>query len=95
MYDCPILAFANYTKSFLLETDVSKDGLGAVLSQKQTDGRYHSVAYGRRALMPHETSYHSTTLEFLELKWVVTEHFKEYLPYQPFLVKTDNNLLPT
>ena len=31
----PVLAFANYTKPFLLETDVSKDRLGAVLSQKQ------------------------------------------------------------
>ena len=33
------------------------------------------------------------SFEFLALKWVVTEHFKEYLPYQPFLVKTDNNPL--
>ena len=37
----PILAFADYTKPFLLETDVSKDGLGAVLLQKQADGWYH------------------------------------------------------
>ena len=43
--------------------------------------------------MPHEKSYHSTKLEFLVLKWVVTEHFKEYLPYQSFLVKTDNKPL--
>ena len=34
----PILAFADYTKEFLLETDVSKEGLGAVLSQNQADG---------------------------------------------------------
>ena len=34
----PVLAFANYTKLFLLETDASKDRLGAVLSQKQADG---------------------------------------------------------
>ena len=34
----PILAFTNYTKEFLLETDASKEGLGAVLSQKQVDG---------------------------------------------------------
>ena len=27
------------------------------------------------------------------LKWAITEHFKEYLLYQPFLVKTDNNPL--
>ena len=34
----PILAFVDYAKPFLLETDVFKDGLGAVLSQKQADG---------------------------------------------------------
>ena len=43
--------------------------------------------------MPHEKNYHSTKLEFFALKWMVTEHFKEYLPFQPFLVKTDNNPL--
>ena len=32
-------------------------------------------------------------LEFLALKWAVTEHFREYLLYQPFVVKTDNNPL--
>ena len=41
----------------------------------------------------HEKNYHSTKLEFLALKWAITEHFKEYLLYQPFLVKTDNNPL--
>ena len=89
----PVLAFANYTKPFLLETDASKEGLGAVLSQKQMDGWYHLVAYGSRALTPHKKNYHSTKLDFLALKWVVTEHFKEVLPYQPFLVKTNNNPL--
>ena len=77
----PVLAFADYTKPFLLETDASKDGLGAVLSQKQADGQYHPVAYGSRALTPHEKNYHLTKLEFLALKWAVTEHFKEYLSY--------------
>ena len=47
----PILAFADYTKLFLLEADASKDGLGAILSQKQW---YHPISYGSRALMPHE-----------------------------------------
>ena len=32
-------------------------------------------------------------LEFLALKWAIMEHFKEYLLYQPFLVRTDNNPL--
>ena len=89
----PVLAFADYTKDFLLKTDASKEGLGAVLSQKQEDGRFHPVAYGSQALTMHEKNYHSTKLEFLPLKWAITEHFKEYLLYQPFLVKTDNNPL--
>ena len=43
--------------------------------------------------MPHEKNYHSTKLEFLALKWAVAEHFKEYLPYQSFLVRMGNNPL--
>ena len=41
----------------------------------------------------HEKNYRSTKLEFLVLKWAATEHFREYLLYQSFLVKTDNNPL--
>ena len=89
----PVLDFADYTKQFLLETDASKDGLGAVLSQKQADGWCHPVASGRRSLTPHKINYHSTKLEFLALKWAITEHFKEYVPYQSFVVRMGNNPL--
>ena len=89
----PVLAFANYMKDFLLKTDASKEELGVVLSQKQAYGHYHPVAYGSWALTYHKKNYHSTKLEFLALKWAITEHFKEYLLYQPFLVKTDTNPL--
>ena len=61
--------------------------------KKQADGCYHLVAYGSQALTAHEKNYHSTKLEFLALKWDVKEHFMEYLLYQPFLVRTDNNPL--
>ena len=88
-----VLAFADYTNKFLLETDASKEGLGTVFSQKQADGQYHPVTFGSQALMAHEKNYHSIKLEFLVLKWAVTEHFKEYLPYWPFLVRPDNNPL--
>ena len=89
----PVLAFTDYTKNFLLETDALKEGLGAVLSQKQEDGQFHLVAYGSRALTMHEKNYHSMKLEFIALKWAIMKHFEEYLLYQPFLVKTDNNSL--
>ena len=77
----PVLAFVNYMNDFLCEMDASKEGLGAVLSQKQADEHYHPVAYGSQALTAHKKNYHSTKLEFLALKWAVTEHFKEYLLY--------------
>ena len=89
----PVLAFADFKKPFLLETDASIEGLGAVLSQEQDDGRYHPVAYASRGLKGGKLKYHSSKLEFLALKWAMTEQFREYLQYQPFLVRTDNNPL--
>ena len=72
----PVLVFPDFEKPFLLETDASGEGLGAVLSQKQDDGHYHPVAFGSRALTPSEQNYHSSKLEFLALKWSITEHFR-------------------
>ena len=46
----PVLVFPDFDKPFLLETDASKEELGAVLSQKQSDGRYHPVAFGSHSL---------------------------------------------
>ena len=64
-----------------------------MLSQKQDDGQYHPVAYASRGLKGGESRYHSSKLEFLALKWAVTDQFKEYLQYQPFLIQMDNNPL--
>ena len=89
----PVLVFPDFNKPFLLKTDTSKEGLGAVLSQKQSDGHYHPVAFGSHSLMLSEKNYHSSKLEFLTLKWNIMEHFKEYLVYSPFVVQTDNNPL--
>ena len=89
----PVLVFLDFDKPFLLETDASKEGLGAVLSQKQDDGHYHPVTFGSHSLTPMERNYHSSKLEFLTLKWSMMEHFKEYLVYAPFVVRSDNNPL--
>ena len=82
----PVLAFADLKRPFLLETDASKYGLGAILQQVQEDGKYHPIAYASCALWGSEANYHSLKLEFLALKWPVTQQFKEYLMYQPFTV---------
>ena len=70
--EAPVLALADFNKPFLLKTDASKQGLGAVLSKKQMDGQYYPVAYASQSLTVHEHNYHSTKQEFLALKWAVS-----------------------
>ena len=84
--------FPDFDKPFMLEMDTSKEGLGAVLSPKQSDGKY-PITFGSCSLTLSEKTYHSSKLEFLALKWSVTEYFKEYLRYVPFVVRMDNNPL--
>ena len=64
-----------------------------MLSQKKNDGKWHHVAFGSCELEGGEAKYHSSKLEFLALKWAVTEQFCEYLQYRPFKVLMDNNPL--
>ena len=89
----PVLVITDFKKPFQLETDASKEGLGAVLLQETDDGQYHLVAFTSCELKGGEPKYHSSKLEFLALKWAVTEQFREYLQYQPFAIRMDNNPL--
>ncbi len=99
LIDClvqpPVLAFPDFSKPFVLHTDASNKGLGAVLYQQQ-DGKLRVIAYGSRALSKSEKNYylHSGKFEFLALKWAITERFRDYLYYAPFFtVYSDNNPL--
>ena len=87
------MAYANYKKPFKLHTDASENRLGAVLYQKQDDGTDHIIAYASQTLSKPEKNYEVHKLEFLALKWSVTERFHEYLYGGHFEVYTDNNLL--
>ena len=88
----PLLAYPDPNKEYLLKMDALKLRLGAVLSQKQSDERYHPVAFRSRALHGVEVNYHSTKLEFLAMKWSI-EHFQTYLLGHCFKGHTDNNPL--
>ena len=91
----PVLVYADFSRPFILETDASHEGLGAVLSQ-ETDAGVRPVAYASRGLRPSEQNmdnYSSMKLEFLALKWAMTEKFREYLLGHRCVVFTDNNPL--
>ena len=67
----PVLVYPHFGQgqSFLLETDASGVGLGAILSQRQEDGKYHPVAYASRSLLPNERNYPISELEILAIVW--------------------------
>ena len=89
----PVLAYADYKRPFKLTTDASKKGLGAVLSQEGEYGRERPVAFASRTLNKAERNYTTHKLEFLALKWSITDRFLEYLYGSTFEVYTDNNPL--
>ena len=94
--EAPVLAYPDYSKLFILETDALLKGLGTVLSQKGDDNEIRVVAYTSRSLQPSEKSmreYSSAKIELMALKWSVCDKFKDYLLGSKFTVFTDNNPL--
>ena len=87
-----ILAYTDFSKTFKLHTDACTLGLGAILYQNQ-DGDDHIIGYGSRSLSRTEHRYLAHKLEFLALKWAITEQFHEYLYSNNFVIYTNNNPL--
>ncbi|CAH8642613.1 unnamed protein product [Dicrocoelium dendriticum] len=91
----PILSFPDLSPSagqFILDTDASDTGIGAVLSQVGSDGLEHVIAYGSRCLSKPERNYCVTRKELLALV-VYTKHFRHLLLGQRFVVRTDHQAL--
>ena len=73
----PILAYADYRKPFQLQTDANDLRLGSVLYQKNDEGHQRVIAYASRSLSHTEHNYPAHKLEFLALKWAITDRFHE------------------
>ena len=76
--EVPVLSYPSFNKVFILETDTSAQGLGAILLQQQDDGQVHPVVYASRALSPSERNYSITEMEKLVVVWAIS-HFQFYL----------------
>ena len=59
-----------------LHTDDNKLGIGAVLKQEQ-EGQKKVISYASRSFNPAEKNYPASKLEFLPLKWAITEKFND------------------
>ena len=88
----PILTLPNWSRPFILDTDASDTGIGAVLSQLQENGSECVVAYASRVLSKQERNYCVTRRELLAVV-AFLQHFRQYLLGTPFTIRTDHSAL--
>ena len=88
----PILQSPDFTRPFVLQTDASDRGVGAVLTQKDDDGQEHPVSYYSRKLLPREQRYSKVEKELLAIKLAVNA-FRVYLLGRHFTIVTDHRSL--
>jgi len=87
----PVVRLVDLDKEFVLRTDASNHGLGAVLLQ-ETDTQLHPVCYISRKLNQAERNYATVEKECLAIVWAVKK-FAKYLYGRPFIVESDHQPL--
>lgn len=87
----PVLRCPDFDRPFILQTDASDVGVGAVLLQGTQEDR-HPVAYISRKLFPREVRYSTVEKECLAVKWAL-DTLKYYLLGREFVLETDHKAL--
>ena len=88
----PVLRGPNFAKPFVLQTDASERGVGAVLAQVGDDGEEHPIAYFSRKLLPREEKFSTIEKECLAIK-LACQSFRVYLLGKKFTILTDHRAL--
>ena len=88
----PVLRSPDFTRPFILQTDASDCGIGAVLSQEDLEGEEHPIAYFSRKFLPREEWYSTVEKECLAIKLGI-QAFRVYLLGKPFVIQTDHRSL--
>ena len=88
----PVLVYPDFKTEFVLDTDASGSGIGAVLSQLDSQGKERVVAFGSRLLSKSERNYCVTRRELLAVIFF-TNQFRPYLLGRHFQLRTDHGAL--
>ncbi|KAG5886026.1 hypothetical protein JTB14_023667 [Gonioctena quinquepunctata] len=91
LINAPILSYPLPKGKFILDTDASNVGLGAVLSQIQ-EGQERVIGYFSKTLSKPKRNYCVTRRELLAVVKGV-EHFYKYVYGRRFLLRTDHAAL--
>lgn len=87
----PVLKLPDLSQEFILRTDASDTGIGAVLLQEEND-KAMPVAYASRKLLPREKNYAIIERECLAIVWGI-QKFEPYLYGREFVLETDHQPL--
>jgi len=79
----------DFNKVFILHTDWSALGIGAILGQLDEEGKEYVITYASRSNNKAENNYSSYEGECLAVVWVVI-HFRPYLYGTNFTLYTDH-----
>ena len=77
---------------YVLQTDASARGMGAVLMQEEHDGKRRIISFASAKFSPTEARYHCNKQECLAIVWAI-KRYHPFLEDRPFILRTNSKTL--